>query len=275
MSAYPLHAAVRDGHLEEAQRLVQAGADLNEEDNWGDGPLHEAVRRNNLEVVEYLVGQGADIDKGNEDEERPLHLAALFPDRFEVLKYLVGQGADIEAANFCGQTPVHYAAKKGNICFVDYLKSFRGMPLDVSGRVDHGALIVECMKMDGETFNIIGLNLEQLGRELATRIQEEVPTIHGRHWKVMLPIGKILDDDTILLPLRELLGLECSSDPMTGGAQIAANAIASATEAPSPVLAHIFACLESGRAAVAAAKAAVQNESQQVAAAAELQAAGA
>merc|ERR1712079_836080 len=87
------------------------------------------------------------------------------------------------------------------------------MPLEVSGSVVEGALVVECTKLDGEMFKIDGLSIEDSGTELATRIQEQVPTVLGFHWKVVLPSGAILEDDTVLLPLHELLDLDVASAP--------------------------------------------------------------
>ena len=56
----PLHEAARTGDVEEARRLLEAGADLTARDeHLGSTPLAWAAKFGQLEMVEFLLGQGA------------------------------------------------------------------------------------------------------------------------------------------------------------------------------------------------------------------------
>ncbi len=75
----PIFWAVRWGNLEEVQRKVEKGADLNERDFLDRTPLHIAVVTGHLDVVKYLVDQGADAEITDKWDVKPL-------DRLELLK---------------------------------------------------------------------------------------------------------------------------------------------------------------------------------------------
>jgi ankyrin repeat protein len=58
----PLHLSVRKGSLEMAQKLIDAGADVNLATTTGWTALHLAVDSRNPGMVELLVKSGADLD---------------------------------------------------------------------------------------------------------------------------------------------------------------------------------------------------------------------
>ena len=53
----PLHSA---NNIEEAQALIQNGADINAKNNLRWTPLHYAVNNNRIDLVELLIKAGAD-----------------------------------------------------------------------------------------------------------------------------------------------------------------------------------------------------------------------
>jgi len=57
---YPLHAASKNGHVEEVERLIKAGADVNEQDGKGATPLHYASENGHVEVITVLLAANAD-----------------------------------------------------------------------------------------------------------------------------------------------------------------------------------------------------------------------
>lgn len=60
----PLHCAAWKGHVEVVRLLLDAGADIeaqNQNSHWGTTPLHAAAHGNQKAVAELLIQRGADI----------------------------------------------------------------------------------------------------------------------------------------------------------------------------------------------------------------------
>ena len=63
--------------LQQTQKLIEAGADVNAREDQGWTPLHFAAKDSgNLEIVRALLDAGAEVDAENADGEPPLSLAA-------------------------------------------------------------------------------------------------------------------------------------------------------------------------------------------------------
>lgn len=71
----PLIYAAREGCLECARLLVEAGADVNEQSNYGWTALLTATNNRWYELGTYLIGQGADVNIANMGGMTPLYLA--------------------------------------------------------------------------------------------------------------------------------------------------------------------------------------------------------
>ena len=85
-------------------------------DNDVDTPLHEAAMENSLDVARLLIEKGADIDAEDDYGQTPLHLAAGWntengetPLHLDVASLLIDLGADIDAEASNGQTPLDKA----------------------------------------------------------------------------------------------------------------------------------------------------------------------
>jgi ankyrin repeat protein len=156
----PLLFAAREGHLEIARILVEAGADLERPSANGTRPLVVAITNNHMELALFLLEKGADPDAADNFYRRtPLYAAvemrnpdytrdtatpvADARDPMDVIKALLARGANPNAranttpfrgfyqvsanwANFDGQTPFLRAALSGDITLMRTL-------------LDHGA----------------------------------------------------------------------------------------------------------------------------------------
>jgi ankyrin repeat protein len=88
----PLHFAVENENPAYIQKLLDSGADVNVKDNNGNTPLHFAVEKGNLPYVDMLVEHHADIDITNNAGHAPIHYA-IVNDFEDIAKYLVDHGA--------------------------------------------------------------------------------------------------------------------------------------------------------------------------------------
>src|SRR5256886_7618376 len=103
--------AAREGDLESAKLVLDAGADVNQTTEYGWTPLLTATNNRHYKLAEYLVERGADVNKANKGNWTPLYLATDnrnieggdYPvpkpdmDHLEYIKLLLEHGADPNA----------------------------------------------------------------------------------------------------------------------------------------------------------------------------------
>ena len=70
-----LHLAIYHNFSKIAKMLIDAGADTNIQDNWGDTPLHVAIMKNNSIIVQMLLDAGARKDIQNHSGKVPFYYA--------------------------------------------------------------------------------------------------------------------------------------------------------------------------------------------------------
>jgi protein phosphatase 1 regulatory subunit 12A len=63
------------GNLEEINKLIEEGVEIDTADVKGLTPLILAVKQENIPVVEMLIQRGADINKGDNEGKTPLYWA--------------------------------------------------------------------------------------------------------------------------------------------------------------------------------------------------------
>ena len=121
---YPLHCVALGGDKVIAQKLIDAGADLEASNNDLDKPLHLAASVGNIDVVCTFLDAGADLDSRGWMENTALHCAAEAAE-MEVMKELVTRGHEVAVVNAKGEHPVHLAAgtagKNNNIDHLEFL----------------------------------------------------------------------------------------------------------------------------------------------------------
>ena len=67
--------AARQGSIESAKALIEAGADINQGDADGNNPLLIAILNNHDELAQMLIDKGADVNAVNKDGRSPLFAA--------------------------------------------------------------------------------------------------------------------------------------------------------------------------------------------------------
>lgn len=107
----PLVFAAREGDIESAKLLVEAGADINQQTEYGWTPLLTATNNRHYKLATYLLEQGADPNIPNKGGWTPLYLATDnrnieggdYPvpkpdmDSLEYIRTVLDYGADVNA----------------------------------------------------------------------------------------------------------------------------------------------------------------------------------
>ncbi|KAK6501013.1 hypothetical protein TWF506_003768 [Arthrobotrys conoides] len=116
------------------KRLLEAGADPNNQDANSGGPLFFAVSLQDKDVVELLLKHGADVNDDNNQGLTALHTAASAANKVDrgpetsesILRLLLSYGADVEKEAKDGETPLHRAAWSGyEKCFMILFQEYQ------------------------------------------------------------------------------------------------------------------------------------------------------
>ncbi len=113
----PLHLARTPEMIE---LLINAGADVNIENHFGDSPLLQAVYRGHHGLVELLIEKGADLNHRNRFGDTPLQ-EAVKRDLIVMAEMLIAAGADLDLQNRNGDSVLHIAVRRGNQSMVGLL----------------------------------------------------------------------------------------------------------------------------------------------------------
>ena len=122
------------------QLLVANGADINAKNNHGGTPLNSVVTLGYLEVANFMIKHGADVN--NYDSvfnSNVLNLAISFNKNDSIAKLLIENGARIDHIDSDGNTELHLAAMRG---FADLIRLLleKGADIHAVNQKNHTAL---------------------------------------------------------------------------------------------------------------------------------------
>ncbi len=116
-----IHDATRAGDLEQLQKIVVQGADVNEKTTNDETPLMLAALAGKGEIVNYLLQRGADINARNASGMTSLH-AAAYAGHADIVRLLIAKGAKInDLSNRSHVTPLHVASEENHLATVKTL----------------------------------------------------------------------------------------------------------------------------------------------------------
>ncbi len=133
--AVDIHTAVVTDNKDAVKQHIAAGTNINEKDPFGgSSPLISAALFGKTEIAKILIDAGADINFQNNEGSTPLHLAAFFC-RPEILKMLLDKKADKTLKNKYGSTAYEsvagpYAELKPTYEMLEKMLSPMGLKLD-------------------------------------------------------------------------------------------------------------------------------------------------
>ncbi|CAM9514561.1 unnamed protein product, partial [Phaeothamnion confervicola] len=106
-----VHVAAYEGNMEQLQRYVAQGGNLEKADSYEATALLLAAEKGHVDAVRFLLDSGASLAARDEHSYTALHLAAYYG-RVGVLELLLKRGAEVSAIDDRGRTPRKLASRK-------------------------------------------------------------------------------------------------------------------------------------------------------------------
>jgi ankyrin repeat protein len=106
-----LHRVCHYDRPDMVELLLEAGADIAIQNQWGRAPLHVTARRGCREVAELLLARGADPDAATREGWTTLHVAYR-SGQPELVELLLAAGADPQRRDSAGKLPIEHSFRR-------------------------------------------------------------------------------------------------------------------------------------------------------------------
>lgn len=198
----PLMKAAKKGDLNEAKRLIKAGADVNEKDVWGTSALVVAVKHGRKDVVRELLKADADTEVRVGTGWTSLMLA-VEQSNVEIVKLLLRYGADINAKNDRGETSILNAVQEEKD--IPVLRVLIKHGADVNEQENHGTtpLIAACFRAGEGKKDIVQILLEN----------GALPEVEDKWGNTAMKAAEKAGDKDVIEMLKKALGREGRTGP--------------------------------------------------------------
>ena len=120
-----LYLAVQRGDIDQIQRHIGWGTDINQVDDDGRQPLHVAAEQGEQVVIRLLVENGADINGLERNSHSPLHIAVM-AGKTQVADFLIKKGAAYDANRLL------FAAVENHVTDRDVFRLLNSLGADVN-----------------------------------------------------------------------------------------------------------------------------------------------
>ncbi len=156
-----LAAAVSATKAKEIKELLDKGADIHCQNEWGMTPIMLAATYNpTVAVMNALLAAGADvIDAEPKYRSNSLHLAARSTTNAKIIEVLLAAGSDLNARNYLGETALMMAVMANPETRV--VSALIKAGADVNARDYQGHSVLEYAKAADRTY--IVNQLKKLG----------------------------------------------------------------------------------------------------------------
>jgi ankyrin repeat protein len=116
-----LHWAAKNGNVEIAAALLEAGASVDITSKVGKTPLATAAESGQMGVLELLIDKGGNIESIDQIGGTPLLWAAGLSPNDETVAFLIKKGGNVNVIDTNGMTPLIWAAGIGQASVVKLL----------------------------------------------------------------------------------------------------------------------------------------------------------
>jgi uncharacterized protein len=107
--------AAKGDNFEEVEAALNAGADINHANRFGDTALMRAADKGNTDIVKLLLKHNADVNLASHWYKTTALLNAAYRQYTDIVRLLIDHNANVNHADQGGYTVLMYAAGKGNV----------------------------------------------------------------------------------------------------------------------------------------------------------------
>lgn len=166
--------AVKDEKVELVQQLLERGADVNFQDEWGWSPLHNAVQVGREDIVDLLLSHGADPCLRKKNGATPFIIAGIVGD-VKLLKLLLPKVADVNECDVNGFTAFMEAAVYGQVEALRFLY-YNGAEVNLhrktvedQERIKKGGATALMDAAEGGHVEVVEILLHEMGADVNAR----------------------------------------------------------------------------------------------------------
>ncbi|KAG8186862.1 hypothetical protein JTE90_024106 [Oedothorax gibbosus] len=129
-----LFFALKNGNLEDLNKCIREGADVQARNKHLWTSLHFAAQGGNIQIGSFLVEQNLDVKATNKNGQTPIHIASAFGHK-DMVQLLLKRNVDVKVVDYSLKTPLHFAAQNGHTAVIKLLLRNKASPAstDMSG----------------------------------------------------------------------------------------------------------------------------------------------
>nr|XP_020764650.1 2-5A-dependent ribonuclease [Odocoileus virginianus texanus]XP_020764651.1 2-5A-dependent ribonuclease [Odocoileus virginianus texanus] len=166
--------AVKDEKIELVQQLLERGADVNFQEEWGWSPLHNAVQIGREDIVDLLLSHGADPCLRKKNGATPFIIAGIVGD-VKLLKLLLPKVADVNECDVNGFTAFMEAAVYGQVEALRFLYNngaevnLHRKTVEDQERIKKGGATALMDAAEGGHVEVVEILLHEMGADVNAR----------------------------------------------------------------------------------------------------------
>ncbi len=149
----PLLRFISQGNIDVALFLIENGADVNLKDERNDSPLNSAVSGGYIELADKILEKGANVNEVGFENKTPLQWAFMCKE-IKMMRFLIEKGADVNVPFEDGKTLARLAVDSYNVEMLDLLLQ-AGADMNIKDKYGKSALYWASMRDDKRILDVI------------------------------------------------------------------------------------------------------------------------